>query len=331
MKIFPFAFPAAALFALSVTTGSIVLTAQEAGAKRAAASVLRTADGRPDLQGIYSFATATPLERPKELAGKAVLTEAEAAAFEKRQLASRAARDNAPVDGTVGGYNQFWYNVGTLVPDRRTSLISDPPDGRLPPLTPEAQTRADANRARLQRLAAGPEDRDASERCILGYNAGPPMTGVGYNQYVQIVQTRDLVVIHTEMVHTARIVPVNGRAHLSSQFRFWSGDSIGRWEGDTLVVDTTNFNDTTWNQFGGWNWGADRNLHVTERFTPVDANTIRYEATVNDPTTWTRPWTLVIPMHRTTEQMFEYACHEGNYGMEGILRGARAEEAKTKP
>ena len=207
----------------------------------------RMADGRPDLQGTFDFATATPLERPAALAGKQFLSDAEAAAFEKQQLSNRARIDDAPAAGQVGGYNQFWYEFGTkVVPDKRTALITDPPDGRLPRLTPDGQKRADERRARLRRLAEGPEDRDASERCLLGYNSGPPMIGVGYNQNVQIVQTHDSVMIHNEMVHTARIVPLDGRPHAPQSFRMWAGDSRGHWEGDTLVVDTTNFNDQTW-------------------------------------------------------------------------------------
>src|SRR5215471_6726269 len=296
----------------------------------------RTADGHPDLQGIFDFATATPLERPASLANKAVLTDEEAAAFEKQQAANRQRIDDAPLPaGQVGGYNQFWYEFGTkVVSDRRTSLITDPPDGRLPPLLPEAQKRADERRAQLRRLADGPEDRDASERCLLGYNSGPPMIPVGYNQNVQIVQTRDYVMVHNEMVHTARIIPIDGRPHLAPRFESWSGDSRGRWEGDTLVVETTNFNDKTWNQFSGWSWAVDENLHLVERFSLIDADTVLYEFTVTDPTTWTKPWSAAVPLRRTTNLMYEYACHEGNEGMEGILRGARAlerggEAAKT--
>ena len=291
----------------------------------------RTADGHPDLQGTFDFATATPLERPASLAGKAVLTDAEAAAYEKQQLENRKRIDDAPPPGQVGGYNEFWYEFGTkVVGDRRTSLITDPPDGRLPPLLPDAQKRADERRARLRRLADGPEDRDASERCLLGYNSGPPMVPVGYNQNVQIVQTHDYVMVHNEMVHSARIIPVDGRPHHPAEFRSWSGDSRGRWEGDTLVVETTNFNDKTWNQFSGWSWAVDDNLHLVERFSLLDADTVLYEFTVNDPTAWTKPWSAAVPLRRTANLMYEYACHEGNEGMEGILRGARALERESE-
>ena len=287
----------------------------------------RAPDGHPDLQGTFDFATATPLERPASLKDKEFLTAAEAAAYEKQQIENRKRIDDAPPPGQVGGYNEFWYEFGTkVVGDRRTSLITDPADGRLPPLTPDAQKRADERRARLRQLAEGPEDRDVSERCLLGYNSGPPMMPVGYNQNVQIVQTRDYVMIHNEMVHTARVIPLDGRPHPPEQVKSWSGDSRGHWEGDTLVVETTNFNDNTWNQFSGWSWAVDGNLSLVERFSLVDADTVLYQFTVTDPTTWTKPWTAAVPLRRTTNLMYEYACHEGNEGMEGILRGARALE-----
>ena len=163
----------------------------------------------------------------------------------------------------------------------------------------------------------------------MGYNAGPPMVGVGYNQHVQLVQTKEHVLIHTEMVHTARAIPLDGRPFMPKGMQTWGGESRGRWDGDTLIVETRNYNDAQWNQFSGWNWASDENLHVIEKFSLADANTVRYEFTVTDPTVWTQPWTGVAFLRRTDEQMFEYACHEGNYGMEGILRGARAEEKRA--
>jgi len=306
------------------------LAAQAPAAPRKAWTPPRTADGHPDLQGTYDYATATPLERPAALGTKAFFTEEEATAFERQSAGSRNRIDDAPPAGQVGGYNRFWYEFGSkVVPDRRTSLIVNPEDGRLPALTPEAQARAAAHRATLRRPAEGPEDRDASERCLLGYNSGPPMIGVGYNQHVQIVQTRDYVVIHNEMVHTARVVPLDSRAWSPKSFRTWSGESRGRWDGDTLVVETKGFNHLSWNQFNGWNWAADENLHVIERFSLIDAGTIRYEFTVDDPTVWTRPWSASEALRRTTDLMYEYACHEGNYGMQGILRGARQDEKRA--
>lgn len=291
----------------------------------------RTVDGHPDLQGVFDYATATPLQRPAAFKDKPFFTDAEAAAFLEEAARSRARIDDAPPAGQVGAYNSFWFEFGsTIGPDKRTSLITDPPDGRLPPLTAAAEARARDRRARLERLAEGPEDRDASERCILGYNSGPPMIGVGYNQHVQIVQTRDTVVLHNEMVHAARIVRLDDTPRLPSTLHTWLGESRGRWEGDTLVIETKGFNDLSWNQFNGWNWAADTNLHVVERLTLQDADTIRYEFTVDDPTVWTKPWAGVSSLRRTSDLMFEYACHEGNYGMEGILRGARAEESRGR-
>jgi hypothetical protein len=334
MRRLSFACALSLTLAVVLALAGISLQAQ-AAAKPATArkwTPPRTADGHPDLQGTFDFATATPLERPASLGNKAVLTDEEAVAFEKQQAENRRRIDDAPLPpGQVGGYNEFWYEFGTkVVGDRRTSLITDPADGRLPPLQPDAQKRADARRAQLRRLADGPEDRDASERCLLGYNSGPPMIPVGYNQNVQIVQTRDYVMVHNEMVHTARIIPVDGRPHHAQQFQSWSGDSRGRWDGDTLIVETTNFNDKTWNQFSGWSWAVDENLHLVERFSLIDADTVLYEFTVTDPTAWAKPWSAVVPLRRTTNLMYEYACHEGNEGMEGILRGARALEREGK-
>ena len=203
---------------------------------------------------------------------------------------------------------------------KRTSLILDPPDGRIPPLTPEAKARADARAEVLRRPAAGPEDRNLWERCILGGNTGPPMVSGPYNNVVQIFQTPGYVVIFNEMINDARVVPLDGRPHLPLAIRQWKGDSRGRFQGDTLVVDTTNFRDET--NFRG----ARATLHVVERFTRVDAGTLLYEFTVDDPMTWTRPWSAAIPMTKTAGPIFEYACHEGNYGMVNILSGARAEE-----
>jgi hypothetical protein len=324
----------AALVALATLMSASVVVHGQSAQKPAGKkwSVPRTPDGHPDLQGIFDFSSATPLERPANFAGKAVLTEAEAVEFERQQAERRSAIDDAPLPkGQVGGYNAFWYEFGTrTVPDRRTSLIVDPPDGRLPPLTSDGQARAAVHRRRLQEPGTeGPEERDVSERCLLGYNSGPPIVPGGYNQNVQIVQTREYIVITTEMIHTARIVPLDNRPHAPSSVGGWVGDSRGHWEGDTLVVETTNFNGRVWNQFSGWNWGTTDRMHLVERFTRTDPETVTYEFTVNDPGTWTKPWTAIVPLRLTTDQMFEYACHEGNHGMEGILRGARAEEREA--
>ncbi|HEV3197896.1 MAG TPA: hypothetical protein VGZ73_08310 [Bryobacteraceae bacterium] len=286
-----------------------------------------TPDGQPDLQGYWSSATLTPLERPAELAGKPFLTEQEAAAYEKQllQTGNRDRREaNAETD--VGrAYNEFWFERGNkVVGTRRTSLIVDPPDGRIPPLLPEAQKIADAARAYArQHPADGPEDRGLPERCLLWPTAGPPMLPGGYNNNYQIIQSPGYVVILVEMIHDVRIIPLDGRPHLGSSVRQWMGDSRGHWEGNTLVVDTTDFNGKA--RFRG----ADEKMHLTERFTRADPDTLLYEFTVDDPTAFTKPWSAQVPMRKSEGPIFEYACHEGNYGMEGILGGARAEEKKA--
>jgi hypothetical protein len=205
-----------------------------------------------------------------------------------------------------------------------TSLITDPADGRLPPLTPAATARAAARAEwRREHPSDGPEDRPLAERCLM-FGAGPPLLPGGYNNYLQIFQTKDYVSILNEMIHDARIVPLDGRPHAPSSIRRWQGDPRGRWEGKTLVVDTTNFNDKT--NFRGT---SDR-LHLVERFTRIDTDTLLYEFTVDDPSSFTKPWTAVLPMKRSDDRIFEYACHEANYGLEGVLRGARFEEKKKQ-
>jgi hypothetical protein len=295
---------------------------QRAGARPA---VPRAPDGRPDLQGFWSFATVTPFERPSEFGEKAVLTDEEVAEFEQ-QVAARSKQDEGRQRGTAAdvsrAYNDFWYDRGTrVVGTRQSSIVVDPPNGRVPALTPEAQQRASARQAaRKQRGPAdGPEDRSLGERCILGFNAGPPFVPSAYNNNIQIVQTRDYVVIMTEMVHDARIVPLDGRPHPAST-RPWMGHSRGRWEGDTLVVETTNFSEKNLYR------GATPNLRLIERFTRVANDQLNYEFTVNDPATWTRPWTARVPMERLDGEIYEYACHEGNLGLEGIMKGTRADE-----
>jgi len=295
----------------------------------------RTPDGHPDLQGIWSNATITPLERPEDLAGKTVLTEKEAAAYEKRtlQVNDRDRRDGAGTDADVSrAYNEFWYDRGTrTIKSHRTSLIVDPPDGRIPPLTPAGQAKMTARTEyKRQHPADGPEDRGLSERCLNWNTAGPPMLPGAYNNNYQIIQTPDTVVIFNEMIHDARIIPLDGRPHLPGNMHLWLGDSRGHWEGDTLVVDTTNLRDKA-----GINGGLEllhstATMHLTERFTRVDADTIMYEFTVNDPSMYTKPWTVQIPSVRTDGAIFEYACHEGNYGMTGILSSARDEDKRAK-
>jgi hypothetical protein len=280
--------------------------------------------GDPDLQGLWTNATITPFERPAELSGKPVLSEQEAAEYEKRTNQARDADSRAGgTEADLGrAYNQFWYDRGTkVVADRRTSLVLDPPDGRVPSLTPEAQHRADARAAARKRSPAdGPEDRSLAERCILWPTAGPPMLPSGYNNNYQILQTPGYVVILIEMIHDVRMIPLDGRPHAPQEVRQWMGDSRGRWDGNTLVVTTTNFTGQT--NFRG----SSEKLRLVERFTRSDADTINYEFTVEDPSSFTKPWTAMIPMTKTDGPIYEYACHEGNYGMTNLLSGARAEE-----
>jgi hypothetical protein len=297
-----------------------------APARTAAWKPPRTPDGRPDLQGTWDFRTLTPLERPDNFSGKDVLTAEEAVQLEERAAQNRV--DREPPKGNPGTYNQFWFDFGTRVtPTNRTALIVDPPDGKVPPMTPDGQKRAQDRAERMRRPASGPEDRALYERCILGFNSGPPIIPNGYNNNLELLQRPDYIVILTEMVHDARIVPLDGRPHLPPSVRQWSGDSRGRWDGDTLVVETTNF---THKGTGTISLPVttDENLHLVERFTLADADTLVYEFTVRDATTWTKPWTAVVHMKRNPARIYEYACHEGNYGMAGILKGARADENK---
>jgi hypothetical protein len=287
----------------------------------------RTPDGKPDLQGVWNNATLTPLERDAAYAGKPVLNEKDAADFEKAVLRDVDAdrRDGAAVADVNRAYNEFWRDRGRITPDRRTSLIIDPPDGRIPPLTPAAQKLV-AERAAQSRGHEfdGPENRSLAERCIAVPNAGPPMMPANYNANYQIVQATGYVALLSEQIHDVRIIPTDGRPHLPQNVRQLLGDSRGHWDGNTLIVETTNFTDRTSVR------GSGEHMHLTERFTRTGADMMTYEFTVDDPETFTRPWTARIPMTRAKGPLFEYACHEGNYGLEGSLAGARAEETKTK-
>jgi hypothetical protein len=285
----------------------------------------RTPDGRPSLEGIWTNATVTPLERPAEFAGKEFLTDAEADEFERRAVTEvNADRRDGPAETDVGrAYNEFWRERGKAVSTRRSSLIVDPRDGRVPPLTPEGE-RNIAQRAEARRRMGGAfdaaENRSLAERCISMPQAGPPMMPANYSSNYQIVQSPGSIAILVEMIHDPRIIPLDGRPHIGKTIRQMLGDSRGRWEGDTLVVDTTNFTDRT--NFRG----SGENLHIVERFTRVDEDTLLYHFTVDDPTTWARSWSAEIPMKKIVGPIFEYACHEGNYGIAAILSGARAEE-----
>ena len=319
-RFLPVAALAAAAFVAAAPL-SPFLAAQQAGAARPASSRLA-------LDGVWTFSSLTPVERPQEFAGRPTMTVDEArryaAAVRERQNADR--RDGGVAADLARAYNDGWFERGDQVAyvngEYRSSLIVDPPDGRLPALTADAQRRREALlQDRRDHPADGPENRSLAERCLL-FNAGPPNLPGPYNNYLQVMEFPDRVVIFNEMIHDARIVRING-THPPAHIRSWLGDSIGKWEGATLVVDTTNFTDKT--NFRG----ASDKLHLVERYTRVNDDTLLYEFTVTDPAAFTKPWSVALPMRRTDEQIFEYACHEGNEAMTGILRGARFGEKQT--
>jgi hypothetical protein len=285
----------------------------------------------PNLEGTWNSATTTPLERPAELKDKAFFTPEEAERWD-REFARRneeAPSGPARAGAGTGTYNVFYREFGTrTVKTRRTSIITDPPDGRIPALTPAA---AAFKRQRLERLkkAENPEDLGLQDQCLTFLTSGPPLLPYSYNSNYQIVQSRDVIVVHAEMIHDARIIHLDGRPHASPSLRFWAGDSIGRWEGNTLVVDTTNFNDGG-GYYGdaGGNFGWDRNLHMIERFRLLDPDTLLYQFEIDNPTAFTRPWKGELTMTRATGAIYEFACHEGNYSLTNMLRGYRATERK---
>ena len=293
----------------------------------------RTPDGKPDLQGIWNSSTITPLERPTELAGKEFLTAKEAADYAQSlvRTTNRDRRDGTAEDDLNRAYNDTWYDSGTIVKTMRTSLVVDPPDGRIPPYTPEAQKREAARAEERRRKGPEPgdswEDRSLGERCI---TRGAPKLPGGYNNNFQIVQTPGYVAILQEMIHEVRMIPLDNRPHVDKSIRLWMGDSRGHWEGNTLVVDTTNYTDKIVSNAFNCCRGADANLHVIERFTRVSGDTIDYQYTVDDPTTYTRKWTVAVPLTKAEGPIYEYACHEGNYGMANLLSGARARERASE-
>ena len=292
----------------------------------------RTPDGQPDLAGVWTNATLTPFERPAALGSKQFFTEEEAAAYVKQRIdgtdAPRPA-EAAPAEINGRAYSRVWQDRGTtLVATLRTSQVIDPPNGKVPPMTPEAQAKFEASHAYFKRHPAdGPEDRSLWERCILFGGEGPPMLNEPINNNYQIVQTPGYVTILVEMNHQARIIPLDGRPHPPQDARFWSGDPRGHWEGNTLVVESTNFRSNGKNRFGiTYDGTTDDNLRVIERFTRTDPTTMMYQATIVDPTVYTQPWTVELSMRKRSTILYEYACHEGNYGLSGILAGARAGE-----
>ncbi len=309
------------LFALALAFGQ---APQKVAPPQKPWTLPRTPDGHPDLQGYWSNASITPLQRPKELGSKEFYTAEEAAAVDKKEFNERTSWDRLGSQAAVHyDMSQFGLDViqAKVALSRRTSLIIGP-DGRIPPMTPEAQKRlAERNAARRGHEFDGYEERPLQERCIVWSAEGPPMMSTGYNSNLQIVQGPQTVTIMEEMIHDARMIPTDGSPHLPPSIRQYLGDSRGHWEGDTLVVDTTNFTDKT--SF----MGSTQNLHIVERFTRIDEETILYEYTVDDPSTWTRPWTAQQPLTKIAGPIFEYACHEGNLGMPNTLSGARAAEA----
>lgn len=307
----------------------MLLVAGSALAQEPDYQVPRTEWDQPDLQGVWNFATNIPMERPASLGDKAFFTDQEIAALAAQTEAGLQALNNAGANG----YNTFWLEMGSGN-DNRTSLITYPENGRLPARREGVSTvngglGDDVNGTRPVRFIVGgigkngPEDRGLSERCLVGFNAGPPFTPNLYNNNIQIFQHRDTAVIMTEMVHTARIVPLNNPEHVDDRIRLWSGDARGYWDGDTLVVETRNFNGLT-KSFGVY--GDSTQKLLIERFTRTGPYTMEYEFTIDDPATFTDRFTAMITMSRVDGQVYEYACHEGNYAMVNLLRGARMEE-----
>jgi hypothetical protein len=320
---------AALTIAIAGVSITAILSAQTQSASRrigsaAAARPAVATEVKPDLNGIWNFATLTPLERPAEFAGKEFLSEAEAVAWQKQLLTRNNADAREGTSGTTAdvdrAYNDVWWDRGTtVVGTRRTSLIVEPKDGKIPPLTQEGKRRFEAYGGFTGRGGSDSwEDRSLWERCIT--NNAMPRLQTGYNMNMQIFQSGEYVTILYEMIHEARIIPLDGRPHLSSGVRQILGDSRGRWDGNTLVVDVTNFTDKT--NFRG----STDTLHLIERFTPIDRDTLLYQFTIDDPKTFVSSWSGELPMTRTRGPVYEYACHEGNYGLAGILSGARAKE-----
>jgi len=332
---------AAALSLVQIQANAQAVAAKPAGKTAGTWTTPRTPDGQPDLQGNWANNNATPLERPKELAGRAFLTDEEVAALRKKAAELFNGQSDAAfgdsvflnvlanvkgtkagfksTDGETGDYSSVWTVERDF--DNRTSLITEPPDGRLPAMTPQAKQRQADIAARARREATGPEDRSLSERCI---TFGSPRLGAGYNSYFQILQSAKQAVILMETIHDARVIPLDGSPHVPANIQTWMGDSRGHWEGDTLVVDTTNYKP------GAFMNVSTAKLHVVERYTRTGPDSLKWEIKVDDPGAWEKPWTAMIPLRHSKEALFEYACQEGNYGLQGILAGARADEALLK-
>ena len=331
--------PFARLSGIAVLIALVALVPAAAAAQDV--EIPRTPWGAPDLQGVWDRRTNTPFQRPRELGNKAVYTEEEAAVIaaqrsavevpgDATRVAPRAEGEHQEIAETIGNYNGFWFDGGTAFVNRRTSQVVDPPNGRIPPITASAAQK----RAALMKAREGTNRHEPTPggfvddlgpgryavRCLVGFNTGPPMTSGAYNQNVQVLQTEDHLVLWVEMIHDARIVPIDSHPPLDSEIRQWLGSPRGYWDGDTLVIETANFRGET-SFMGGL---SDANLRLTERLTRTSPDTLVYEVTVDDPTVWTQPWTYEVPWHPSEGPIFEYACHEGNYGLANILAGAAA-------
>jgi len=288
----------------------------------------------PSLEGIWNSASLTPFQRPVELGAKEFYTEQEAVVYEKNKAAdlNRDRRDGGQEADIARAYNELFFDRGTkLARTRRTSMIIDPPDGRVPPMTPEARKKFQAIQERFAAHPAdGPEDRPLPDRCLMFSQSGPPMIPGNYNDLYQIVQTPEYISILAEMGNQARVIPLDGSAHLPHNVQEWMGDSRGHWEGNTLVVETTNFKSNDRSRFGvQYDGMTDHNLHITERFTRTSPDSIIYRATIDDPTVYTKPWTMEVSLEKSEGPVFEFACHEGNRGLAGVLAGERAQEKRA--
>lgn len=310
----------------AVLLGPVAISAQTSAASSTAAAgswdTPRTPWGDPDLQGTWDISTTTPLERPRELGERGFFTEEEARTRDHAIITGPDQRKATPQED-FEPYNAFWWDRGQNLTDLRAALVVDPPDGRLPPMTPEGQTR---QKARSPLGTDSPADRSLYDRCII--RSGLPRLPAGYNNNFEIVQAPGYVGILIEQIHEVRIIPLDGRPHLVPTVRQWKGDARGRWEGDTLVVETTNFTDQTHLTYGGA--FHSEGMRAVERFRRVDADTIAYDFTITDERTWTRPWTAAFPWKQNDGHLYEYACHEGNYSMVNMLSGARAEEKAAR-
>jgi len=288
----------------------------------------------PSFEGIWNSASLTPFQRPVELGTKEYYTEQEAAVYEKNkaQEVNRDRRDGGQEADIARAYNELWFDRGSkLARTRRTSMIIDPPDGRVPPMTPEARKKFQAIQEKFAvHPADGPEDRPLPDRCLMFSQSGPPMIPGNYNDLYQIVQTPEYISILAEMGNQVRVIPLDGRPHLPGNVQAWMGDSRGHWEADTLVVETVNFRFNDRSRFGvQYDGMTDKNLRIIERFTRTSPGSILYRATIDDPTVYTKPWTMEVSLEKSEGPVYEYACHEGNYGLAGVLAGERAQEKRA--